>query len=63
MVLIAIARASACSLSFSAFLSFPHIPYHNRLSEPVVTDYLKADFVHQFISVQSLSHVQLFATP
>ena len=45
MVLIAIERASAC-LSFSAFLSFPHIPYHNRLSEPVVTDYLKTDLVH-----------------
>ena len=30
-------------LSFSAFLSFPHIPYHNRLSEPVVTEYAKTD--------------------
>ena len=49
MVLIANERASAClflPLSFSAFLSFPHIPYHNRLSEPVVTDYLKTDLVH-----------------
>ena len=33
-------------LSFFAFLSFPHIPYHNKLSEPVVTDYLKTDLVH-----------------
>ena len=33
-------------LSFFAFLSFPHIPYHNRLSEPVVTEYLKTDLVH-----------------
>ena len=31
---------------FFAFLSFPHIPYHNRLSEPVVTEYLKANLVH-----------------
>ena len=31
---------------FFAFLSFPHIPYHNRLSEPVVTEYLKTDLVH-----------------
>ena len=27
------------------FLSFPHIPYHNRLSEPVTIDYLKTDLV------------------
>ena len=33
-------------LSFSAFLSFPHNPYHNRLSETLVTDYLKTDLVH-----------------
>ena len=33
-------------LSFFAFLSFPHIPYSNRLSEPVVTEYLKTDLVH-----------------
>ena len=45
MVVIAIERASACSFVFSAFLSFPHIPYYNRLSEPVVTDYLKTDLV------------------
>ena len=31
---------------FLAFLSFPHIPYHNRLSEPVVTEYLKTDLVY-----------------
>ena len=28
------------------FFFFPHIPYHNRLSEPVVTEYLKTDLVH-----------------
>ena len=33
-------------LSFSAFLSFPHILYHSTLSKPVVTDYLKNDLVH-----------------
>ena len=33
-------------MSFSAFLSFPHIPYHNRLSEPVVTEYIQTDLVH-----------------
>ena len=37
--------------SFSAFLSFPHIPYQNRLSEPVVTDYLKIDLVHMPILI------------
>ena len=31
---------------FFAFLSFFHIPYRNRLSEPVVTEYLKTDLVH-----------------
>ena len=31
---------------FFAFFSFLHIPYHNRLSEPVVTEYLKTDLVH-----------------
>ena len=31
---------------FLAFLSFPYIPYHNRPSEPVVTEYLKTDLVH-----------------
>ena len=38
-------------LSFSAFLSFPHIPYHNRLSESVVTDYLKTNLVHMLILI------------
>ena len=38
-------------LFYFAFLSFPHIPYHNRLSEPVVTDYLKTDLVHTPIFV------------
>ena len=42
---IAIAKASAFSFVFFC-LSFPHIPYHNRLSEPVVTEYLKTDLVH-----------------
>ena len=46
MFFIAMAKASAFSLSFFAFLSFPHIPYHNRLSEPVVIEYLKTDLVH-----------------
>ena len=32
-------------MSFSAFPVFPHIPYHNRLSEPVVTVYLKTDLI------------------
>ena len=41
------AKASAFSfVFFFVFLSFPHIPYHNRLSEPVVTEYLKTDLVH-----------------
>ena len=46
MFFIAMAKASAFSFVFFAFLSFPHIPYHNRLSEPVVTEYLKANLVH-----------------
>lgn len=33
-------------LCLFAFLSFPHISYHNRLSEPVVTECLKTDLVH-----------------
>ena len=33
-------------LFFFSFLSFPHISYHNRLSKPVVTEYLKTDLVH-----------------
>ena len=31
---------------FFALLSFLHISYHNRLSEPVVTEYLKTDLVY-----------------
>ena len=50
MVFTAILRDSACS-TFSAFLSFPHIPCHNRLSEPVATDYLKTDLVQTFVLV------------
>ena len=42
-VLTAITRASACSLVFFC-LSFPHISYHNRVFEPVATDYLKTDW-------------------
>ena len=40
------AKASAFSFVFFCVLSFLHIPYHNRLSEPVVTEYLKTDLVH-----------------
>ena len=45
-------KASAFSFVFFAFLFFfffsfsPHILYHNRLSELVVTEYLKTDLVH-----------------
>ena len=62
MVLIANERASACLfllLSFSAFLSFPHIPYHNRLSEPVVTEYLKTDLVHTPVFVAYGGYLEL----
>ena len=45
MVLTAITRASSCSFVYFC-LSFFHIPYHNTLSEPVVTEYLKTDMVH-----------------
>ena len=38
-------KASAFFFVFFC-LSFPHIPYHNRLSEPVVTEYLKTDLIH-----------------
>ena len=38
-------RASACSFVFFC-LSFPQIPYRNRLFEPVATDYPKTDLVH-----------------
>ena len=30
---------------FLPFFFSPHIPYHNELSEPVVTDYLKTDLI------------------
>ena len=50
MVFIAIVKASALFIIIflSLFASPPphHIPYHNRLSEPVVTKYLKTDLVH-----------------
>ena len=38
-------------LSFSAFLYFPHIPYLNRLSELVVTEYLKTDLFHRSVLI------------
>ena len=44
MFFIAIVKASAFSFVFLC-LSFPHIAYHNRPSEPVVTEYLKTDLV------------------
>ena len=43
---------------FSAFLSFPHIPYHKRLSEPVVAEYLKTDLVHTPILMVCLGKEQ-----
>ena len=45
-VFIAIAKASAFSFVFFAFLSFRHIPHCNRPSEPVVTEYLRTDLLH-----------------
>ena len=39
-------RFSLLLCHFSTFLSFPHIPCHNRLSEPVSPNYLKTDLVH-----------------
>ena len=33
-------------LFFAFLFFFFHISYHNRLSEPVVTEYLKTDLVH-----------------
>ena len=59
MVLTAITRASHVPLSFSAFLSFPHIPYHNRLSEPVVTEYLKTDLVHTPVLIAYSGYLEL----
>ena len=43
MVFTDIVKASTC---FFVFFSFSYIPYHNILSEPVVTEYLKTDLVH-----------------
>ena len=45
MVRTAIIRVSAHSFVILC-LSFPHIPCHNRLSEPAATDYLKTDLAH-----------------
>ena len=41
-------KASAFSFFFffSAFLYFLPIPYRNRPSEPVVTEYLRTDLLH-----------------
>ena len=35
-----------CVFLFLFCLSFLHIPYHKRLSEPVATDYLNTDLAH-----------------
>ena len=43
--LTAIARPSACSLFFAVFTFPPRILYHNKLSEPVATVYLKTYLV------------------
>ena len=51
-------RASACSFVFFC-LSFPHIPCHNRLSEPVVTEYLKTDLVHTPILIAYSGYLEL----
>ena len=52
-------RAPSVPLYFFAFLSFPHIPYHNRLSETVVTDYLKTDLVHTPILIAYGRYLEL----
>ena len=39
--------------------SFPHIPYHNRLSEPVVTEYLKTDLVHKPVLIAYGGYLEL----
>ena len=44
MVRTAIIRVSTCFVILC--LSFPHIPCHNRLSEPAATDYLKTDLAY-----------------
>ena len=46
-------------LFYFAFLSFPHIPYHNRLSEPVVTEYLKTDLDHTPVFVAYGRYLEL----
>ena len=50
-VLTAITRASASTLVFLCLSFFPHTPCHNRLTEPVATDYLKTDLVHTRVLV------------
>ena len=44
---------------FFAFLSCPHISYHNRQSEPVVTEYLKTDLVHTPVFVAYGGYLEL----
>ena len=39
--------------------SFPHIPYHNRLFEPVVTEYLKTDLVHKPVLIAYGGYLEL----
>ena len=46
-------------LFLSAFLSIPHVPYHNKLFEPVVTDYLKTDLVHTPILTAYSGYLEL----
>ena len=46
-------------LSFSAFLSFLHVPYHNRLFEPVATDYLKTDLLHMPVLIAYSGYLEL----
>ena len=54
------AKVSAFSfVFFFAFLSFPHIPYHNRLSEPAVTEYLKTDLVHTPVLIAYGGYLEL----
>ena len=43
---------------FFAFLSCPHISYHNRQSEPVVTEYLKTDLVHTPVLIACSSYLE-----
>ena len=44
-------RLQSVPWSFSAFLSSAHIPFHNKLSESVATNYLKTDLIHTLVLV------------